>query len=238
MSGNLLEKLSHKVTRKVNTALSTSQYLRNLWLGHFYGELDPTCYISPKAIIFGAKGIKIGPAVKIFPHATLNCTAWQDFSTVNGSIEIGRGTVLQPFSFLHADQGSIKIGEHCSVNPYCVLYGQGGLTIGNYVRIAAHTIIVPSNHNFDNVDIPIKLQGSTGLGIKIEDDVWIGAGVRILDGVTIGTGCVIGAGSVITKSTDSYGVYVGTPARKIKERNNYSTNHPNHVLENSIHDKE
>lgn len=55
-------------------------------------------------------------------------------------------------------------------------------------------------------------------GIVIEDDVWIGAGVKILDGVTIAKGCVIGANAVVTRSTEAYGIYVGVPAQKIKSR--------------------
>ncbi|MCK7515996.1 MAG: acyltransferase [Desulfobacterales bacterium] len=72
--------------------------------------------------------------------------------------------------------------------------GDGGLTIGNNVRIAAHTVIIPANHVFDDVNIPIRKQGLSKKGIVIEDDVWIGSGVKILDGVVIGKGCVIGAG--------------------------------------------
>lgn len=61
-------------------------------------------------------------------------------------------------------------------------------------------------------------QGLLNRGIVIKDDVWIGTGVRVLDGVVIATGCIIGAGSVVTHSTESYGIYVGIPARKIKSR--------------------
>jgi acetyltransferase-like isoleucine patch superfamily enzyme len=110
------------------------------------------------------------------------------------------------------------IGADCSINAFCILYGQGGLSIGDNVRIAAHTVIVPGNHDFDRTDIPIAKQGYTMQGITIEDDVWIGAGTRILDGVTITTGCVIGAGAVVTKSTEPFGVYVGMPARRLKDR--------------------
>jgi acetyltransferase-like isoleucine patch superfamily enzyme len=42
--------------------------------------------------------------------------------------------------------------------------------------------------------------------------------VIVLDGVNIGDGSVIGAGAVVTKSTEPYGVYVGNPARKVKQR--------------------
>ena len=54
--------------------------------------------------------------------------------------------------------------------------------------------------------------------IVIEDDVWIGAGVKILDGVIIRKGCVIGANTVVNKSTEQYGIYVGAPARLIRKR--------------------
>jgi acetyltransferase-like isoleucine patch superfamily enzyme len=55
-------------------------------------------------------------------------------------------------------------------------------------------------------------------GIVIEDDVWIGAGARILDGVTIARGSVIGAGSVVTKSTQPYSIVVGVPAKIVSSR--------------------
>ena len=42
--------------------------------------------------------------------------------------------------------------------------------------------------------------------------------MNILDGVILKRGCIIGANSVVTKSTTEYGIYVGSPARKIKER--------------------
>ena len=54
--------------------------------------------------------------------------------------------------------------------------------------------------------------------IIIEDDVWIGANVVILKNVTLEKGCVIGAGSVVTKSIPAYAIAVGNPAKVIKYR--------------------
>ena len=53
----------------------------------------------------------------------------------------------------------------------------------------------------------------------IGDHVWVGAGAMILGNVTIsGHHVVIGAGSVVTKDiTESYVMYAGNPARKVKE---------------------
>ena len=119
---------------------------------------------------------------------------------------------------LRAFSGSIEIGENCTVNPYCILDGGGGLIIGNGVRIAAHTVIVASNHNFSDPSTPIFEQGLSTKGIIIEDDVWLGSGAKVLDGVTICKGTVVGAGSVVTKSTEPYSVVVGVPSKKISSR--------------------
>lgn len=135
-----------------------------------------------------------------------------------GKVYIGDECELHSGCKILTYGGIIKIGNKCSVNPYTLLYGQGDLTIGNNVRIAAHCVIIPSNHNFSNPNTPIINQGLTNKGITIKDDVWIGCGVRILDGVVIAEGCVIGAGSVVTKSTVPYGIYAGIPAKLIKTR--------------------
>jgi acetyltransferase-like isoleucine patch superfamily enzyme len=154
-------------------------------------KIDPTCHISPL------------------------CSIKSDDT---GNIDIGRETMIGDYTRLITSGGSISIGEHCSLHSFCVLYGHGGLTIGDYVRIATHSVIIPSNHNYDLVDIPIYKQGETNKGITIGDDVWIGAGCKILDGVYIGSGVVIGAGSVVTKSIAEYSVVAGVPAKVIKKR--------------------
>lgn len=149
--------------------------------------------------------------------------AWSvsaDGGGAGGRIIVGKNCTLDVGVILRAYGGFIEIGDNCSVNPYCVLYGGGGLRIGNGVRIAAQTVIIPSNHVFDSVDDYIYLQGESRKGISIEDDVWIGAGVRILDGITIGKGTVVGAGAVVTKSTEAYSVVVGIPAKKVSSRLN------------------
>ena len=55
-------------------------------------------------------------------------------------------------------------------------------------------------------------------GIKIGNDVWIGANCVILDGSVIPNGCVIGAGTIVRGRLEEYNVYCGNPIKKISER--------------------
>lgn len=135
-----------------------------------------------------------------------------------GHIVVGKDTRLDIGVVLRAYGGFISIGDHCSVNPYCVLYGKGGVKIGNGVRIAAHSVIVAANHRFQFPEEFIYCQSESAEGITIEDDVWIGAGAKILDGVTVCRGTVVGAGAVVTQSTVAWSVVAGVPARKIGSR--------------------
>jgi len=139
-------------------------------------------------------------------------------ASLSGKIKLGARTRIEDFSLLHCWGGEIELGEDCSVNPFCRLFGQGGLKIGNGVRVATGVVIIPANHNFQDRELPIWKQGLSMKGIVIEDDIWIGAGAIILDGVRIGKGSVVAAGAVVTHEVPPYQVVAGVPARKIKER--------------------
>ena len=89
------------------------------------------------------------------------------------------------------------------------------LEIGNRVSIGPRVTILPMEHaNASRVRAFMSVRMG---GVKIKDDVWIGAGVIILSGITIGECSVIGAGAVVTKDVEPYTVVAGVPARKIKD---------------------
>lgn len=156
--------------------------------------------------------VKIGSGTLIDSNVKIQTIFGRSKVEVGKDCEIRRGVI-----FVNDCGGHIIIGNNTSLNPYTILYGHGGLVIGNGVRIAAHSMLVAFNHRFDD-DTEIYKQGFTLKGITIEDDVWIGGGVKILDGVTVGKGCIIAAGSVVTKSTEPYSIYGGVPAKFLKSR--------------------
>ena len=140
-----------------------------------------------------------------------------------GAIEIGARSVIHPGAMLLPYGGFIRMEKRCSVNPYTVLYGHGGLTIGDHVRIAAHCVIVPANHGIALDGGLIADQPLSRRGVKIGDDVWIGAGARILDGAVIGDGCVVAAGAVVRGTLEPGGIYAGVPARLVRRRSATTT---------------
>jgi acetyltransferase-like isoleucine patch superfamily enzyme len=133
-------------------------------------------------------------------------------------ITVGGGSFILRDVLIHSYGGPIRIGDSVGINPFTVIYGHGGVHIGNKVLIATSCVLIPANHNFDRLDVPIQDQGLTCQGITVEDDVWLAARVTVLDGVTIGQGSVVGAGAVVTKSLPPYSIAVGVPARIIGSR--------------------
>lgn len=129
----------------------------------------------------------------------------------------GRGVTI--WDMVHIDNPKkLVVGDNSSINRGCFLNCDGGVEIGKDVLIGPGVVMYSKNHNFKNKNIPIREQGYTHKKVIIGDDVWIASGCIILPGVVIGDGVVVGAGSVVSKNLDSYGVYVGIPAKLVSYR--------------------
>lgn len=158
----------------------------------------------------------IHPSVSIGKYTSI------EVSVRGTNTTIGQHSVIDDFVKIKhvGGSGDIEIGEFVYINSGCVLYSGNGIKIGNSVLIGPNCSLVPSNHNFSDHNTLIRLQRfqpSKG-GIIIENDVWLGANVIVLDGAIIRKGCVIAANSVVLGETEEYGIYVGSPAKKVKSR--------------------
>ena len=164
------------------------------------------------------KDLIVGSRVKIEDGVFLQ-TVSQNGTHLGNNVTICQGAQIRPSGFYGGNLGwGLQIGDNSSIGANSYIGCSGKIVIGNYVMIGPHCTMIAENHNFSKTDIPMQKQGVVNKGIKIKDDVWIGANVTILDGVTIETGCVLAAGAVVTKSTEPNGIYAGVPARRIKER--------------------
>lgn len=137
-------------------------------------------------------------------------------------IHLGENTLvmhhaeLHVYNFREMPNAGIWMGRDGLIGEFCVIRGGGGVHIGDRVYLSPMVHIYPSNHVFDDPEVPFIEQGITCQGVTIEDDCWIGAMVVILDGVTIGRGSVVAAGAVVTRSVPARSVVAGVPARIIR----------------------
>ena len=157
---------------------------------------------------YRGRAITIHPSTRISRRAVIRANG-------GGTISIGKNCEIHDYAIIMTYGGDISFGDNCSLNPFSIVYGHGGVRIGDGVRIAAHTVIIPAKHNLVPGGRPLYLSGVTAVGINISDNVWLGAGSRVLDGVSIGRNAVVGAGGVVTKSIPENTVVAGVPARAI-----------------------
>lgn len=173
------------------------------------------CFVHPSARISHPWLLKIGRGANL-GRCVINI-AGNARQGKPYAVEIGEGTLIHDSTIIATHGGFVHIGNKVSLHPFSVIYGYGGVSIGNGTRIATSTVIVASTHGMDDPDSKIA-DSWTGEGIVIGEDVWLGAGVRILDGTKIGNQSVIGAGAVVTKDIPDAVVAVGVPAKVVKQR--------------------
>lgn len=128
--------------------------------------------------------------------------------------QIGRGSSIFPQCFCGTD-GTVRLGIGSFVNCRCFLDLSDDIIIGNNVSIGFECKFITSSHE---VGFSTK-RADCGIHNKIiiEDGCWLGANVTVMPGVKIASGCIIGANSLVTKDTEKDGLYVGSPAKRIKE---------------------
>jgi carbonic anhydrase/acetyltransferase-like protein (isoleucine patch superfamily) len=126
---------------------------------------------------------------------------------VIGDVELGENVSIWPMSVVRGDVNWIRIGARSNVQDGSVLHvsrpypgNDSGcaLLIGEDVVIA-HKVVVH--------------------GCTIGNRVLVGIGAIVLDGVVVEDDVTIGAGAVVTpgKRLESGGLYVGNPARRVRE---------------------
>jgi galactoside O-acetyltransferase len=143
-------------------------------------------------------------------------TASVIFSPEN--ITIGNNFRSMGNLYMYGNEGEILIGDSASLNTNVMIGASGGrIVIGNNVLIAANVVIRSADHG-TRASVPIRDQPHTPGVINIEDDVWIGSNAVITSNVTLSRGTIVGAGAVVTKSTEPYSIVGGVPAQKISQR--------------------
>jgi maltose O-acetyltransferase len=117
----------------------------------------------------------------------------------------------------------ISVGSNVFIQDGVLINGEGGLSIGDNVGISYRAIIWTVEHRYtDSGAIPFDAAVLLK-PVRINDNVWVGAGVSITSGVEIGEGAVIGIGSVVVRDVPPLAIALGNPAKIIgyRDREHY-----------------
>lgn len=159
-----------------------------------FAALGHNVFISDKASIYGAHRIKLGNNVRI-----------------------------DDFCVLSAGDGGIEIGNFIHIAVYSSLIGAGKITLSDFVNISSKVAIYSSNDDYSgeymtNPMVPAEYTNVSHGDVFLDKHVIIGSGSVVLPDVTLNIGVAVGALSLISNQCEAFGVYVGVPAKKIKNR--------------------
>jgi acetyltransferase-like isoleucine patch superfamily enzyme len=138
--------------------------------------------------------------------------------TIGARSTIGEGARVLVSGVIREPGDGILIGEDVSIGMDCLLWGQGGITVGSGTLVGPGVQMFSENHVTADKSVPIRLQGTVRTAVRIGSDCWIGARSVVLAGVSIGSGSVVAAGAVVTRDVPSGSIVAGVPARVVGVR--------------------
>ena len=168
----------------------TQEELRNIG----FKSLGENVLLSRHTSIYSAGKISIGSDVRI-----------DDFCILSGSITIGNNVHIAPYCGLFAGNYGIDINDFCGISSRCIIYSLTDDYSGQYLT---------------NPTIPDKYRNVIGGKVTLGKHALIGTGTTILPNVNIEDGVSVGSMSLVTKDLPAWGIYVGIPCRKLKDRDN------------------
>jgi galactoside O-acetyltransferase len=139
------------------------------------------------------------------------------------NIRLGSNIRIDDFCVLSAGIKGIDIGSYVHIAIYSSLIGAGNITLADFSNISSRVAIYSSNDDYSgaamtNPTVPAEFTNVHHADVTIGKHVIIGAGSIILPGVNLEEGVAIGALSMVKKDCQAFGVYMGSPAKRIGER--------------------
>lgn len=150
---------------------------------------------------------------------------------ISANVEIRRPHLVIVGEHTAIDSGfylttAAQIGDYVHIAPYITVIGgpKAHFTMKHFSTLAAGSRIICGSDEHKGrglvgPTIPTQYQDPMKLApVVFEKFANVGTNVVVMPGVTLAEGCVVGACSLVTKSTEPWGIYVGTPAKKVGER--------------------
>jgi putative colanic acid biosynthesis acetyltransferase WcaF len=126
--------------------------------------------------------------------------------------KLGTGCKIYPTAKIWAPwnltcEDLVAFGDHCEI------YNAAPIHFGSHAIVSQGAYVCGATHLYNQPEFRL-----VSFPMRVGAYAWICARAIVSPGVNVGEGAILGLGSVATKDLDPFGVYVGTPAKKVKER--------------------
>jgi len=136
----------------------------------------------------------------------------------NQGITLGNGVFLGRNTILSCKDGDIFLDDGVNIGFNSQIASGSSVRVGKDGLLAAYCYLIGGGHEAGDPNQPIQDQQAVSHGVTLEDNVWLGAGVKVLDGVSIGADSIVGAGAVVSADLPQRSVAAGIPARVLRDR--------------------
>jgi acetyltransferase-like isoleucine patch superfamily enzyme len=157
-----------------------------------FARVGTNVLISSNASIYNPELIEIGDNSRI-----------DDFCSISGKVSIGKNVHLASYVMVNGGTEGVTFGDYSGASFGCKIFSSSDDYSGKFLT---------------NPTIPEEFKSVTKAPIKISKHAVIGTNSVIFPGVIIEEGCAIGAMTLVNKSTKPWGIYMGIPARRIRDR--------------------
>lgn len=157
-----------------------------------FRHLGRNVLISRLASIYFPESISIGDNSRI-----------DDFCTISGNVHIGRNVHIAVHSNLAGGVCGISIDDFAGLAYGCHIVAQ----TDDY-----------SGESMTNPTVPSEFKLESCAPVHIGQHVILGVSTIVLPGVELPDGVAAGAQTLFIESVEPWGIYVGSPARRLKER--------------------
>ncbi len=172
-------------------------------------------FLGKKCTLLNKRNIYFGKNVTIEKHTTIDGFASQKIILADG-VKIGAFSLITCTSHLSSYGKGFQMGKNSAIGDFAHFGASGGIEIGSDVIMGSYISFHSQNHNFNDSSKLIREQGVTSKGIKIGNNIWVGAKVTFLDGCEVGNNSVVAAGAVVNDVFPDNVVIGGVPAKILK----------------------
>lgn len=141
--------------------------------------------------------------------------SWRTFLLRCFGATLGKGCHIYPQARIWAPW-NLTCGDVVAVADEAIIYNPERVTLGSHSTISQQAYLCGATHDHNDPAFPL-----VAAPIKVDAYAWVCARATVQLGVHVGEGAVLGLGAVATKNLEPWSIYVGIPARKIKNRIHY-----------------